>query len=451
MLNLHYQKYVLSISSNNYMVGLGGTNKAIKAHQELLNNNKISYLFLCPFYKDNKSQNNKNSESTNYWIVYNDGNYTGVYKTENIINQIIFHNERDYKLSCFFIHHLKDISIYSVQRIIDCTDAVIYLYIHDYYTICPCYTLIRNKGYFCGGGEVSSQKCEGCCHMSDAIPHFKKIYDFLHKNKIRLNIIAPSEAASKVWLKAYPDFVDHVKIIYHQTCTGLYQNNLEELSPEDPIRIAFVGKSNLSKGWEQWKRLVYDIPNHATNIELYHFGSADEYIPKVKVVPVDFRNDMNEMVNALRSNKIHCSILWSIWPETYSYTFYECFASNTFIITNKLSGNIKDQVLRNHNGVVLDNEDELHALIKTDNMLISYINHFRQQKIYGPEELHENDELSGLVLDALNKNGIIKTGMIKMTGLGHICLWLSISYKLDLIRRKFKTMMRSFGRNEIII
>lgn len=38
--------------------------------------------------------------------------------------------------------------------------------------------------------------------------------------------------------------------------------------------------------------------------------------------------------------EIDCVILWSNCPETYSYVYFECFAANTFILANSLSGNI---------------------------------------------------------------------------------------------------------------
>ena len=65
------------------------------------------------------------------------------------------------------------------------------------------------------------------------------------------------------------------------------------------------------------------------------------------------------MVNAIKKNDIDIVFLWSPWPETYSYTFFESYISGANVITCKDSGNIAYQVQKLKCGKVFNNEKDL--------------------------------------------------------------------------------------------
>ena len=89
-------------------------------------------------------------------------------------------------------------------------------------------------------------------------------------------------------------------------------------------------------------------------------GKTDEHLPNVKEIEVSFLKDgADAMVNAIRRNKIDIAFLWSPWPETYSYTFYESYVGGAYVITNKDSGNIAVSTKRYNCGCVFDDEQEL--------------------------------------------------------------------------------------------
>ena len=105
------------------------------------------------------------------------------------------------------------------------------------------------------------------------------------------------------------------------------------------------------------------------------------------------------MTEMLRELKVDCVILWSGWPETYSYVYYECFAANTFILANNLSGNIAKQVIKNGNGIVLSGREELADLLSDSDKLRNLVVDYRERRRYGPMELVENDEIIVLSMD----------------------------------------------------
>ena len=94
--------------------------------------------------------------------------------------------------------------------------------------------------------------------------------------------------------------------------------------------------------------------------DLYHIGSNDHYSYNVKSVPYSFANGgIMSAVNALEKNGIDIVILWSIVPESYSYTLFESVAAGIPVITNTMSGNIYETVRLNGESIgVICNDDK---------------------------------------------------------------------------------------------
>jgi glycosyltransferase involved in cell wall biosynthesis len=79
------------------------------------------------------------------------------------------------------------------------------------------------------------------------------------------------------------------------------------------------------------------------------------------------------MIDALRKNEIDVAFLWSICPETFSFTLYEALAAGCFVITNPASGNIQAYIKANPAaGLVVDDEHALMELFE-GNTLVDYI------------------------------------------------------------------------------
>ena len=76
------------------------------------------------------------------------------------------------------------------------------------------------------------------------------------------------------------------------------------------------------------------------------------------------------MVETLRNHNIDVAFLWSICPETFSFTLYESLSAGCAILTNRNSGNIQAYV-REHpeTGVVLDDEKALMKLFEWDDFV----------------------------------------------------------------------------------
>lgn len=379
------KKFIITVSYGDYTIGYGGTDKVILAHQRILNNAgyNVIHLSSCSEFSDK-----------GWWHVLLNGVFRGIYSNNRLKRFIFEYQESGNKLFDIFIHHLKDVNSDSLQELLDYCDVPIVFYLHDYFTICPKNGLIKEDGTFCGNGFPSKNKCGSCAYYLESKDLLKKTKNLLSKYQDRLIFIAPSDAAKNVWLKDYPEYSDKIKVIYHQNIVGEYKDNNDIISNDEPIRIGFVGYQRPLKGWKQYKNAVEKAHSLNLNEEFYQFGWGDEELPYVEQVDVDFKTSMTAMTDALRSKKIHCAVIWSMWPETYAYTYYESMAANCFIITNDLSGNVCSQVKTRNNGIV---SDDLSDTLCDEKKLRALINSFRKNSHITPYELNENEEFIGMI------------------------------------------------------
>jgi len=213
--------------------------------------------------------------------------------------------------------------------------------------------------------------------------------DFLKRYEDKLSILVPSKSAKKIWTHNYPKWKEKVEIMPHVLTKGTYLENRKPI--EGKIRIAFVGQQIYLKGWDVWKRVQKQYKEEK-GFDYYYFGHIKEKLPNTNSIEVNFqREGQNAMLKALRKNKIQAAILWSICPETFSFTYYECFAAGVFVITNQNSGNIEAMVKKNKNGIVLRDERELLHFLSDPNVLKEKIMDWVEKDYNCPEILREND------------------------------------------------------------
>ncbi len=106
------------------------------------------------------------------------------------------------------------------------------------------------------------------------------------------------------------------------------------------------------------------------------------------------------MIRALEKHRIDAAFLWSICPETYSFTTSEACAANCFIITNAMSGNIAARVRETGRGIVCRDEAELFELLRDASRLKNLIS--RNLAENSPLELRFNPQLAEETATALD-------------------------------------------------
>ena len=387
-IDLHGRNFILSISGGNILTSLGGTEKVIVSHQKMFNENNIAYVYLYPVQKKIGKY-----YLYRYWGAVYDGKFMGLYTTDEIISSL---NNNENKRCCIHkihIHHLRGIKLTELSEILDFYGGTeIFFYLHDYYVICDNYALVRNGEAFCGIGKPCASKCAHCTYWA-LHRNSEERRAYIGRYLPRITFIAPSDYPREVVGKSVPEFSEKIKVIYHQKQVGQYTENKNLITPQDTVKVAFCGLPIPVKGWQEWSAVSKALHDKKVNIELYHLGKAGTGNTYCTNIPVGFQDANVTMTEALRKNRINSVVLWSQFPETYSYVYYECLAANCFVITYKNSGNIAMQVLKNKTGIVLNSRAELEQLLTHPKQLAEKINDFYNSDKCGPESLVENDEI----------------------------------------------------------
>lgn len=388
-------KYILSIGMNDYRNRLGGTNKVILEQQKLLKEHGYGYIYICPV-KERRDR---------LWEIILNNHFYGIRSTEQLLSFLYQFTDKGNHISEIHIHHLLGVSIDEMDRLLSGVEAKIKYYIHDYYTICPSIKLLKNDVSFCGSEKITERKCEGCKYFSESREKNARLRVFLRKYENRITFVIPSDAAKEVWLRAYEQYEDRTAVIYHQELQGHYMGNREPVG--EKIKVGYLGEISYSKGWDVWIRLIGTVSEKP--YYFFHFGKDKKAVKKVKNISVSFQKKNNAMINALRKKRMDCVLLWSLLEETYSYTYFESLASNTFVITNKQSGNIARQVEIRKNGIVLSNEQELINLFQNFDVLKKYINDYKVNGKPGPDKLSVNPDMLAYI-DTTEEQKINKAG-----------------------------------------
>jgi hypothetical protein len=343
--------FMLSISQDNYLEVVGGIQMTIADEQTFTNNKAIDYLHIFPRFPRNNQFDNYNMVSVG---VNLNGEFLGYVTTSNFLE--IIENLVLQKSSEVVVHHLMGYRIdfvYQLLKIFNNSSKRFWL--HDLFSVCPNYFLLRNHISYCGAPTIESNSCFICSYYDIRKKTIPEIHNLLDLEGIE--IVAPSEYIFSFWCEKTDYHYDRVSIISH---ARLEWNGYEPVNSDySQIRVAFVGSPMFHKGWDDFKALSDELKN--TKEYLFYLLSSQNKRGEFKWIDVSVsKTDRFKMIKELKNNNIDIAILWSICPESYSYSLYESLSAGCFIITNPYSGNIQNYIKDNpEKGLVLENYDEL--------------------------------------------------------------------------------------------
>ena len=422
------KKFCIMIHYRNPFIYNAGSENYIISQIKHLDSIGVDTLLLFPVIK-------KGIVTLKGWGVLYGLDFWGIKSVESVKKYII-KMCKNAECGGVFIHSLIGCELTELKKII-CIGKPIILYVHDYSSCCKQYNLLKNDENYCGNALLKEEKCNSCRYYNISKKRKKQFRDFF-KQIEDFTVIAPSKMSAKLWGDAYPEYRDKIVIILHQKLVDTYYGNNEELSEEDNVKVAFVGNGIKIKGWDIWKNVIDKVLDK--KIVLYHFGKANIQYKNVINISVSIQKDgPDAMIKALRNNKIDIAILFSGWPETYSYTYYECLASNCFIITSPLSGNIAYEVENRKNGILIDyNENALKNVLNNSQELKCFINKFRTNSHYSPGYLIPNYDYENYLNFDSVKISFMETSLdlIDLINASICNILYSVRYKHELIEMR---------------
>lgn len=384
--------FVISVSYGNYLIQSGGTDKVIREHQKIFSERDVDYLFIFPVVRTIKVAGLV--KTVRYWGLDLNKKFCGLFQINDIVDLVKSFIDNGNLCHGVFIHHLWRSKVDELNKVLCFVNAPVFFILHDYYSVCSGKNLISPSGIYCGYGHDIHECKETCAYYAESIVNRKNLTCLVHYYHPRIRFIAPSDFTRNVFRSTFPEFKDLFITIPHQKLSGKY---IKAWQKDAPIKIAFIGKQDDIKGWNDFKTLVRALPCSQDYV-FYYLGTGEEHLVNVKVMPVSVRDQGSDaMLNALRQNKIDVVMLLSHCPETYSYTYFESYAAGCYIIGYKNSGNIADMITRVGNGIVVDRFEQLFTLLSDSDKLKNSLQHMHESGIRFPDKLIPNHEILALM------------------------------------------------------
>lgn len=383
------KEFVLSIGFPQYVRDKSGMSKVILAHQKMFNEYQISYIHL---FAVKKLMLQDRLTIFSYFGMYIDGKYAGIYTAEQVNQKLEQWFLEGHSLLNIHLHHLLYLKLKNIDKVLSALPQTpVKVFLHDYYLCCTNYNLMKNETEFCGGTGFSEKTCHDCTAYQRSKLKEQQLHQLLGKYKERLTFIAPSQVTKEIFLRFHKEYADRTIVIAHQKRIGCYDGNLETVGSGERMKIGFMAMPRVHKGWEVWEKIC---ENYKEDYEFVVFNSSQDSYPGMSKIKVEFsEQNLNAMADAVRNYGTQIVFLWSLCAETYSYTCFEAYSANCYIITNEKSGNIADVVRKEGNGKVFSTEEELFAFLADQEMVRKAVNEYRKKGPKGPEELIENDEI----------------------------------------------------------
>lgn len=244
--------------------------------------------------------------------------------------------------------------------------------IHDFFTLCPNWQLLRNGATFCHAPPITSAACKICCYGSERQSHVPRIEAlFAATNPI---VMAPSQFAMDFW--THHGKLAHTRKIVSPNCRVVLDTPVtpNKAGPHDaPLRVAYLGAPQYFKGWTVYARLARQLTSDP-RYSFFQLGVSDRALPEeIKNVTVRVSQaDRDAMVKAITDHGIDAVILWSMSAsETFCIAAHEALAAGAFVVTRPDAGNIWHAVsaIAPGQGIALPDEDALLNLFSSGKIL----------------------------------------------------------------------------------
>lgn len=352
---------VVSLSHDDYFTVIGGVQNCVRDEAHALRQKGWAYLHLCPVQPLPVLAEPTAPEHFFVWLRANDERVGAVSIAALIgaLGRPRFGETR----RALILHHLMGFapeSVADLARAFAPHETVAWL--HDFFTLCPNYALLRNDLAFCNAPVPDSSACGTCVYGgAERRRHLAR----LERLATALNptVLAPSDTALAFWLERSGMAHAGARALPHGVLAMDPELQPPAAAPGMPLRVGFVGLPLYHKGWQVFEQLALRHRDDA-RYAFSHLGSVAATEPSniafVEVVLDRERRDY--MIDAVVTNGIDVVVNWSLCYETFSFSTHEAIAGGAFVLAPKQAGNIVPAIARAQQGMGLDCEQELFDL-----------------------------------------------------------------------------------------
>lgn len=278
-------------------------------------------------------------------------------KYKNVIQKVF-----DYiNIDIVHIHHLFN-HYFDIFDVISEKNIPYIISLHDFYMVCPTFSLLENNEKYCGDNE--KRNCVKCLKKIKNIEgEFINIWRNLSYKALKnaKEIIVPTNSTREIVNKYFEDL--SIKVINHGV--EIMEYEYEKKIVERNKNIAFLGGINEIKGIKFLEKFIDEVNKKDSKYNLHLFGTTSNsklnesngnYI-------VHGMYNREDIIKLLKENEIDIICLFSICPETYSYTLTESLIAGIPVIVLDY-GALAERVKMHNVGWVLEREVEFVQIME---------------------------------------------------------------------------------------
>ncbi len=379
---------VLSIGQDNYTKVPGGVQLCIQREQKLAAASGLGYLQIHPWHPLPRLAHQDEEPDTIVGLIL-DGTDIGTCRMSTLValtNDLA--STTDVRV---VVHHLLG---HLPEQVAELTHAAgsgrCVLWLHDFFTMCPSYTLQRNNLTFCGGPSVKSNACNLCIYGTERTVHRERMAAFFRM--VRVDVASPSAVTADFWQARSGLLAESLSVLPHMELDIVRRRQPSKDGRARPVTIGYLGAPVQHKGWPVFTNLMH--ANAGTNNYRFVVMSAkrpmlgeDNWV-SVRVTA----ENLTAMSDAVAAEDVDIVLHWPSWPETFSFTTFEALAGSAYVVTNSGSGNVAAAIRQTGRGAILQDEPELAAFFR-DGRAKALAEH-RRETNQNFEIVHRHSEMS---------------------------------------------------------
>jgi glycosyltransferase involved in cell wall biosynthesis len=237
-------------------------------------------------------------------------------------------------------------------------------WLHDYFSICPSFTLQRNSVAFCGAPPPGSNACHLCLFGQERRDHQKRMAVFF--DRFRPHLLSPSAVTLAFWKAKSGLPAETATVAPHMILEWVPKIPATSSDMSAPVVVGYLGHPVPHKGWPLFDALAAEFGD-SSRYKFVALGVTRPDNAKVKWTKVRVTTEHETaMSDAVRAAGIDIVLHWPTWPETFSLTTYEALTGGAFVLTNEISGNVAATVNEHKKGKVLADKDAVFAFFAGD-------------------------------------------------------------------------------------
>jgi GT2 family glycosyltransferase len=276
------------------------------------------------------------------------------------------------QLDLIHIHHFRYHGVDAAAAAV--SSAIPYVVtLHDYFALCPTYTLINSEGAVCAdcrrheAGEDASECMRAIGQPAGFLLEYQRSMFGVLRAARRLFV--PNVSVREVFSLAYPDIANRIVVLEHGHRAAPASGRVEP--PAGQLDVALIGGIEFHKGAGILRALLAE--NQCDDIVFHLYGTTTDVdvlrLRKGRRQRLDGSwfvyhgpYDADDIVGLLIRDRIQLGLQLAIWPETFSYTLSEFVQAGIPVIAADI-GAQGERTRRHALGWVLPSPWDVRALV----------------------------------------------------------------------------------------